>query len=52
MKYDTITANIYQLREFNAPEKRSRYIFADRYAVIVKATLQALKVRRIRIVYL
>jgi len=25
-----LTANIYQLREFNAPEKRSRYIFANR----------------------
>jgi hypothetical protein len=36
MKYDTITANIYQLREFNAPEKRSRYIFADRYRQVFK----------------
>lgn len=27
-KYRHITTNIYQLREFEAPEKRSRYIFA------------------------
>jgi hypothetical protein len=37
-----LTANIYQLREFDAPEKRSRYIFANRYGAYWRIKLASL----------